>query len=50
MRHNCCCPSCTCAVAARCQCPFCQRVLLTMEVKKVPYSKVYIDFDNKPEW
>jgi glutathione S-transferase len=31
-------------------CPFCHRVLLTAEVKHVPYTREYIDFDNKPEW
>lgn len=31
-------------------CPFCHRVLLTAEVKKVPYTMEYIDFNNKPEW
>eukprot|EP00878_Enallax_costatus_P001565 GHUV01001716.1.p1 GENE.GHUV01001716.1~~GHUV01001716.1.p1 ORF type:complete len:246 (+),score=69.50 GHUV01001716.1:81-818(+) len=31
-------------------CPFCQRVLLTAEVKHIPYTKEYIDFDHKPEW
>lgn len=31
-------------------CPFCHRVLLTAEVKHIPYTKEYIDFDHKPEW
>ncbi|XP_071732857.1 glutathione S-transferase DHAR2-like [Rutidosis leptorrhynchoides] len=31
-------------------CPFCQRVLLTLEEKKVPYNTHLIDFSNKPEW
>ncbi|KAJ7975874.1 Glutathione S-transferase [Quillaja saponaria] len=31
-------------------CPFCQRVLLTLEEKKVPYNVHLIDFSNKPKW
>ncbi|GKA75945.1 dehydroascorbate reductase 2 [Tanacetum coccineum] len=31
-------------------CPFCQRVLLTLEEKKVPYNTTFISLDNKPEW
>ncbi|XP_038719282.1 glutathione S-transferase DHAR3, chloroplastic-like isoform X2 [Tripterygium wilfordii] len=31
-------------------CPFCQRVLLTMEEKHVPYDMKLIDLANKPEW
>uniref|UniRef100_A0A0D3CKY4 glutathione transferase n=1 Tax=Brassica oleracea var. oleracea TaxID=109376 RepID=A0A0D3CKY4_BRAOL len=31
-------------------CPFCQRVLLTMEVKHVPYDMKMVDLSNKPEW
>lgn len=31
-------------------CPFCHKVLLTLENKQVPYTKKYIDFANKPEW
>ncbi|WIA11217.1 hypothetical protein OEZ85_011344 [Tetradesmus obliquus] len=31
-------------------CPFCHRVLLTLEAKNVPYEKEYIDFANKPAW
>jgi valyl-tRNA synthetase len=31
-------------------CPFCQRVLLTLEVKSIPYKLGYIDFAAKPEW
>lgn len=31
-------------------CPFCHRVLLTYEAKKLPYKAELIDFDNKPEW
>lgn len=30
--------------------PFCQRVLLTLETKKVPYKKTLIDVQNKPQW
>ncbi|KAF8057748.1 DHAR1 [Scenedesmus sp. PABB004] len=31
-------------------CPFCHRVLLTLETKGLPYEKEYIDFDHKPQW
>ncbi|KAL2642409.1 hypothetical protein R1flu_009996 [Riccia fluitans] len=31
-------------------CPFSQRVLLTLEEKHVPYSAKYIDTSNKPQW
>ncbi|KAK3005802.1 hypothetical protein RJ639_016268, partial [Escallonia herrerae] len=31
-------------------CPFCQRVLLTLEEKKVPYKMHLIDLSNKPKW
>ncbi|WVY92820.1 hypothetical protein V8G54_031908 [Vigna mungo] len=31
-------------------CPFCQRVLLTLEEKKIPYKLHLIDLSNKPEW
>ncbi|PNW77915.1 hypothetical protein CHLRE_10g456750v5 [Chlamydomonas reinhardtii] len=31
-------------------CPFCHRVLLAYEAKKLPYKMEYIDFDNKPAW
>ncbi|XP_026660286.1 probable glutathione S-transferase DHAR1, cytosolic isoform X1 [Phoenix dactylifera] len=31
-------------------CPFCQRVLLTLEEKKVPYELKLINLDNKPDW
>ncbi|GJW11473.1 dehydroascorbate reductase 2 [Tanacetum coccineum] len=31
-------------------CPFCQRVLLTLKVKEVPYNTHFINLDNKPEW
>ena len=31
-------------------CPFCHRVLLTAEAKKVPYELGYIDFAAKPDW
>ncbi|GIL83292.1 hypothetical protein Vretifemale_12128 [Volvox reticuliferus] len=31
-------------------CPFCHRVLLTYERKKVPYTMEFIDFANKPAW
>ena len=30
--------------------PFCQRVLLTLEEKKVPYTTHLIDLSNKPQW
>ncbi|CAI0450926.1 unnamed protein product [Linum tenue] len=31
-------------------CPFCQRVLLTMEEKNLPYDMKLVDLSNKPEW
>ncbi|KAI5659881.1 hypothetical protein M9H77_28674 [Catharanthus roseus] len=31
-------------------CPFSQRVLLTLEEKKVPYKKHLINTDDKPQW
>ncbi|ESW14697.1 hypothetical protein PHAVU_007G009800 [Phaseolus vulgaris] len=31
-------------------CPFSQRVLLTLEEKKIPYKLHLIDLSNKPEW
>lgn len=31
-------------------CPFCQRVLLTLEEKHLPYDLKLIDLANKPEW
>ncbi|PWA60992.1 dehydroascorbate reductase 2 [Artemisia annua] len=31
-------------------CPFCQRVLLTLAEKNVPYDVHLINLDNKPEW
>lgn len=31
-------------------CPFCQRVLLTMEEKQLPYDLKLVDLGNKPEW
>ncbi|PKA51969.1 Glutathione S-transferase DHAR3, chloroplastic [Apostasia shenzhenica] len=31
-------------------CPLCQRVLVTLEEKKVPYEVKLIDLSNKPEW
>ncbi|XP_052155255.1 probable glutathione S-transferase DHAR1, cytosolic [Oryza glaberrima] len=31
-------------------CPFSQRVLLTLEEKKVPYEMKLIDVQNKPDW
>ncbi|XP_078429549.1 dehydroascorbate reductase 2 [Wolffia australiana] len=31
-------------------CPFCQKVLLTLEEKKIPYEKKLIDFSAKPQW
>lgn len=30
--------------------PFSQRVLLTLEEKKIPYKLHLIDLSNKPEW
>ncbi|KAI3817721.1 hypothetical protein L1987_11519 [Smallanthus sonchifolius] len=31
-------------------CPFCQRVVLTLEEKKVPYKTHLLNLDSKPEW
>ncbi|XP_074304913.1 glutathione S-transferase DHAR3, chloroplastic-like [Silene latifolia] len=31
-------------------CPFCQRVLLTLEEKHLPYDMKLVDLTNKPEW
>ncbi|KAL3655880.1 Glutathione S-transferase dhar1, mitochondrial [Castilleja foliolosa] len=31
-------------------CPFCQRVMLTLEEKKVPYTLHLINTDAKPQW
>ncbi|XP_071686394.1 glutathione S-transferase DHAR2-like [Rutidosis leptorrhynchoides] len=31
-------------------CPFCQRVVMTLEEKKVPYSTHLINLESKPEW
>lgn len=31
-------------------CPFCHRALLTLEEKKAPYERHYIDFAHKPDW
>ncbi|RWW82288.1 hypothetical protein BHE74_00009249 [Ensete ventricosum] len=31
-------------------CPFCQRVLLTLEEKNVPYELKLIDLSEKPQW
>lgn len=31
-------------------CPFCHRVLLSLEAKSAPYSNEYIDFAHKPDW
>eukprot|EP00803_Ostreobium_quekettii_P007375 evm.model.scf_89.12 EVM.evm.TU.scf_89.12 scf_89:56885-57652(-) len=31
-------------------CPFCHRVLLTLEEKSVPHDRQYIAFDAKPTW
>ncbi|CAN6340237.1 unnamed protein product [Urochloa humidicola] len=31
-------------------CPFSQRVLLTLEEKKVPYEMKLVDLSNKPKW
>ncbi|KAI4299588.1 hypothetical protein L6164_033033 [Bauhinia variegata] len=31
-------------------CPFCQRVLLTLEEKHLPYDLKLVDLTNKPEW
>ncbi|KAL3523765.1 hypothetical protein ACH5RR_016599 [Cinchona calisaya] len=31
-------------------CPFCQRVTMTLELKKVPYKLILINTDDKPQW
>lgn len=31
-------------------CPFCHRVLLTVEAKGIPYASSFIDLDDKPQW
>ncbi|CAL9097392.1 unnamed protein product [Musa acuminata var. zebrina] len=31
-------------------CPFCQRVLLTLEEKNVPYELKLVDLSEKPQW
>ncbi|XVE69075.1 hypothetical protein DITRI_Ditri09bG0120600 [Diplodiscus trichospermus] len=31
-------------------CPFCQRVLLTLEEKKVPYKLHLVNLSDKPQW
>ena len=31
-------------------CPFSHRALLAIEEKKVPYTRTYVDLDNKPQW
>ncbi|GAQ81429.1 hypothetical protein KFL_000800080 [Klebsormidium nitens] len=31
-------------------CPFSQRVLITLEEKHIPYTKKLIDLSNKPQW
>ncbi|KAI4302375.1 hypothetical protein MLD38_038127 [Melastoma candidum] len=31
-------------------CPFCQRVLLTLEEKNIPYTTKLVDLGNKPQW
>jgi glutathione S-transferase len=31
-------------------CPFCHRVLLTVESKGIPYASSFIDLDDKPQW
>ncbi|XP_021910475.1 glutathione S-transferase DHAR2-like [Carica papaya] len=31
-------------------CPFCQRVLLTLEEKKVPYKTHLVNLSEKPQW
>ncbi|CAM8993681.1 unnamed protein product [Rhodiola kirilowii] len=31
-------------------CPFCQRVLLTLEEKHLPYDMKLVDLANKPDW
>lgn len=31
-------------------CPFCHRVLLTLETKGVHYDTAYVDLTDKPQW
>nr|ADB85570.1 dehydroascorbate reductase 1 [Actinidia deliciosa] len=31
-------------------CPFCQRVQLTLEEKNIPYKVILINLDDKPQW
>jgi glutathione S-transferase len=31
-------------------CPFSHRALLCIEEKRIPYSRTYVDLDNKPQW
>ncbi|KAG0450394.1 hypothetical protein HPP92_026805 [Vanilla planifolia] len=31
-------------------CPFCQRVLITLEEKKIPYETKLVDLSYKPDW
>ncbi|XP_038892889.1 glutathione S-transferase DHAR2 [Benincasa hispida] len=31
-------------------CPFCQRVILTLEAKKVPYKLLLVNLSDKPSW
>jgi glutaredoxin len=40
----------TCVRLCAVQCPFCHRVLLTLETKSIPYKTGLIDFAHKPEW
>ena len=30
--------------------PFCQKVLLTLEEKKIPYETKLVDLSEKPQW
>eukprot|EP00210_Caulerpa_lentillifera_P005243 g5010.t1 len=31
-------------------CPFCHRALLAMEQKSLEFDKIYVEFNNKPQW
>jgi hypothetical protein len=31
-------------------CPFCHRVLLTLEAKSLAYNLEFVDFSRKPQW
>ncbi|KAE8683281.1 putative glutathione S-transferase DHAR4 [Hibiscus syriacus] len=39
-----------CSLSLSSSCPFCQRVLLTLEEKKVPYKLHLVYLSDKPQW